>query len=261
MRIKNFRKVATEAVKEAGKMLMKNFNKVAILRYKDRQDILTDADLKAEKIIINKIKSNFPDHNIISEERGKEDLKSEYTWIIDPLDGTKHYVRKMPIFCVSIALQKNEEIIIGAIFVPAINSLFYAEKGSGAFLNDKKIFVSRTKNLADSFIYAELPNYKLSKKVFNKYHKQLEQLFKKTYRVRAWGSGPLGLCYVALGAFESYIALNDGAKFYDIAAGTLIVKEAGGKITDINGKKPAKGTNHLIASNGKIHNQLLKLLK
>ncbi|MCX6764518.1 MAG: inositol monophosphatase family protein [Candidatus Nealsonbacteria bacterium] len=260
MKINNFKKIAIEAAKEAGKMLMKNFNKATVIKYKDRQDVLTDADLRAEKIIINKIKSNFPDHNIISEEKGEENLKSEYTWIIDPLDGTKHYIRKIPIFCVSIALQKKEEIIVGVVFFPAMNNLFYAEKGKGAFLNDKKIHVSRIKNLANSFIYTELPNYKLSKKAFSRNHKKLEKLFKKTYRVRAWGSGPLGLCYVASGGFESYIALNDGAKLWDIAAGAIIVKEAGGKVTNINGNKFIKKTIHLIASNDKVHDKLLKLL-
>ncbi len=256
-----FKKIAVDAVREAGKTLMKKFNNVRVLKYKDRQDILTDADLRAERIIINKIKANFPDHNIISEEAGSMDLKSEYTWIIDPLDGTKHYIRKMPIFCVSIALQKNEEIIVGVIFVPATNSLFYAEKGKGAFLNGRKIHVSQVKNLADAFIYAELPNCKLSKKSFNKYHQRLGEFLKKTYRVRAWGSGPLGFCYVALGGFDSYVLLNDGTKLTDAAAGVLIVKEAGGRVTDINGNEFTRKTTNPVASNGKIHNQIIKILK
>ncbi len=257
----NFKKIAIQAAKEAGDRLMNNFHRVRVVKFKDRQDVCTNLDLEIEKLLIDKIRSNYPDHNIISEERGEENLGSEFTWILDPLDGSKHYLRKLPIFCVSIALQRKEEIILGVVFNPATNELFHAVRNQGAFLNNKKIHVSQKKDIVNSFIYAEIPNYTLSKRVFNKHHQQLGEIFRKSYRVRAYGSGPLGLCYVATGGFEAYVVLHSGIKFYDIAAGMFIVEEAGGKVTDIRGHEVTSKTIRVIASNGKIHNQLLKLVR
>lgn len=262
-----FKKVVIQIAKEAGDRLMNSFHRVKVVKFKDRQDVCTNLDLEIEKLLIDKIRSNYPGHNIISEERGEENLGSEFTWVLDPLDGSKHYLRKLPIFCVSIALLKKEKIIFGLVFSPATNSLFYAARNQGAFLNDNKIHVSQEKDIANSFIYAELPNYKSSERVFNKHHQQLRKIFRKSYRVRAYGSGPLGLCYVATGGFEAYVTLHgDAVKLYDIAAGILIVEEAGGRVTDIKGheltsKTIGSKTICIVASNGKIHNQLLKLIK
>lgn len=256
-----FSKVAIAAAKEAGDFLMKDFGKVKVLQYKDRQDILTNIDLKSEKAIIKKIKQNFPDHNIISEEKGYEDLKSEYTWVIDPIDGTKHYLRKMPIFCVSIALMKDKEVILGVVYAPSFNALFFAEKGKGAYLNNKKINVSQTKNLKDAFIFAELPNVRMLGANFKKDHEKLGKLFEQSYRVRAWGAGALGICYTALGSFDGYLVLHKGVKFWDVAGASIILTEAGGKITDEQGNKFTSKTVRPVASNNKIHNQMLKILK
>jgi myo-inositol-1(or 4)-monophosphatase len=127
-RKKSFLNVAIEAATEVGEILLKDFNKTKILKYKDRQDIVTNVDIKAETLIIKKIKENFPDHNIFSEEKGRENLNSKYTWVIDPLDGTKHYLRKTPIFCTSIALQKDGEVILGVVYAPMLKSFFMLKK-------------------------------------------------------------------------------------------------------------------------------------
>lgn len=258
---KSFLSVATEAATEVGEILLKDFDKTKILKYKDRQDIVTNIDIKAETLIISKIKENFPDHNIFSEEKGRENLNSKYTWVIDPLDGTKHYLRKMPIFCTSIALQKDGEVILGVVYAPMLKSFFYAEKGKGAYLNKKRIKVSETKSLKDAFIYMELPNYKLSEKEAKENNKKLAKFFEETYRIRVWGGGPLGMCYVACGSFDAYLLLGTDTNFWDIAAASIIVTEAGGKITDSNNKKFTEKTGKPVVSNGKIHNQILKILK
>jgi len=260
--LRQVKKVTLEAAREAGELLMKSLNRIKIVEVKEKQDICTNLDLESEKIIIDKIKANFPDHNISSEEAGKDNQNSEFTWDIDPIDGTKHYIRGLPIFAVSIALRKGKEIIFGSVFNPATNEMFYAAKNQGAFLNDKKIHVSNTAQLADSFISAELPYYKLSEEDFIKQTNNLNKFLKKSYRIRALGVGSLSLCYVATGASEGYIILGSKPpNLFDLAAGIIIVKEAGGKITDVNGKLFDGGNINIVASNGEIHEQLLKLLK
>jgi myo-inositol-1(or 4)-monophosphatase len=258
--------LATRLAKEAGKLLMSGLGRIRVVEFKDRQDVVTNLDLEVEELLINKIKSRYPDHNIFSEERKEEQIRSKFTWIIDPVDGTKHYIRGLPMFCVSIALQEENDIVFGLVFNPATHELFYATKGKGAFLNGNKISVSKTNNLGDSFIYAELPNYKLSKEEFDKYHEKLGDFFQESYRVRAWGSGALGLCYVAMGGFEGYVILGSATRIYDVAAGVVIVKEAGGRVTDSNGRlfygKPlSRESVNIIASNGQIHEQMLSLLR
>lgn len=259
--LEDVKNLAIEAAREAGELLINSFERIQVVEFKDRQDVCTNLDLEIEELLINKIQSKYPDHNIYSEERGEEDKKSKFTWIIDPIDGTKHYIRGLPMFCTSIALKKEEEIIFGLVFNPVTNEIFYALQNQGAFLNGNKTQVSQEKDIANSFIYAELPNYKLSEQEFNKYHKKLGTLFQHSYRVRAWGSGALGLCYVAMGGFEGYVILGNVTKIYDVAAGIIMIKEAGGKVTDLDGQLFAGKHINIVASNGKIHNQLLKLVK
>ncbi len=253
--------IVIEAAKEAGNLLINGLGRVKIVEFKDRQDVCTNLDLEVEKLLIDRIRQKYPDHNIISEELGEDKKNSEFTWIIDPIDGTKHYVRGLPGFCVSIALQKGNETVFGLVFNPTTNNLFYALKDKGAFLNGDRIHVSEKQDLADSFIYAELPTYKSSKKELEEQHKNLAAFFQKSYRVRAWGSGALGLCYVAMGGFEAFVVLGPLPKLCDVAAGIIIVKEAGGRITDLNGQLFSDKDTNIVASNGKIHEQILNLLK
>ncbi|MFH1643436.1 MAG: inositol monophosphatase [Patescibacteria group bacterium] len=265
--LKQVKEVALEAAKEAGVLLMKGFDRVKVVEFKDRQDICTNLDLESEKIIIDKIKDNFPDHNISSEEAGEDNNNSDFNWVIDPIDGTKHYLRGLPLFCISIALVKEKEIIFGLVFNPATNEMFYATKGQGAFLNDKKIYVSDKEELADSFVFAELPTYKLLDEELKENIDKLEKLFKKSYRVRAFGSGALSLCYLAMGAAEAYIVFGNRTKLCDLAAGIVIVQEAGGKIINlgegdlINQNSSATKEINIVASNNKVHEDILNLLK
>lgn len=260
--LRQVKEVALEAAREAGDLLMKSLDRIKIVEIKDKQDICTNLDLESEKIIIDRIKSSFPNHNISSEEAGRDDQNSEFTWDIDPIDGTKHYIKGLPIFAVSIALRKGQEIIFGVVFNPATNEMFYATKNQGAFLNDKKIHVSSTEKLADSFISAELPYYKLSEEDFIKQTNNLNKFLKQSYRVRTFGIGSLCLCYVAMGAFEGFIILGSKPPhLYDLAAGIIIAQEAGAKVTDLDNKLFDGGELNIVVSNGKIHNQILSLLK
>ncbi len=265
MNLQIVQNLAINSAKKSGKMLLDNLENIKIVKFKDRQDIATNFDYESERIIVNAIRKKFPGHNINTEESGIIKGKSDYTWVIDPLDGTKYYIRKVPLFCISIALQYKNETIFGLVYNPSTKEMFCAKKGDGAYLNDKKIKVSNQKNLEDAFIYVELPNPNISRNEFNKYSKFFTNLNWRSYRIRVFGSGPLGLCYVALGAFEAYVNLGNPTGMYDLAAGLIILKEAGGKIADLKGNliklKDHKKSLFILASNGKIHNKILKLLK
>ncbi|MBL7142247.1 MAG: inositol monophosphatase [Candidatus Pacebacteria bacterium] len=264
MNLKLVQRFTIDLAEKAGKILLDNLDKIEIVKFKDRQDIATNIDYKVENLIINKIKKNFPGHTINTEEKGIIRGKSDYTWIIDPLDGSKHYIRRLPLFNVSIALQHKNEIIFGLVYNPMTKEMFYAAKNKGAYLNGKRIKVSSKSNLKDSFIFAELPSCGMSRNKFNKNSKILTKLNLNSYRVRALGCGPLGLSYVASGAFEAYIALGIPPKIGDIAAGLLILKEAGGKYTDLKGNPlQLREANDclILASNIKAHKAILRLLK
>lgn len=264
MNLKSVQQFSIDLAKKAGKILIANLDKIEIVTFKDRQDIATNIDYKVENLIVRKIKNKFPRHNINTEEKGIIKGKSDYTWIIDPLDGSKHYIRGLPLFDVSIALQYKNEIILGIVYNPMTKEMFYAAKGRGAYLNGRRINVSSKSNLKDSFIFAELPSYKMQRDKFNRNSRILTKLNLNSYRVRALGCGPLGLSYVASGAFEAYITLGVPPKIGDIAAGLIILKEAGGKYTDFK-EKPVqlKETNDslILGSNKKVHKAILKLVK
>ncbi|MCK4355033.1 inositol monophosphatase [Candidatus Parcubacteria bacterium] len=259
---------AVNLAKRAGKMLLDNSEKIKIVKFKDRQDIATNLDYKIEEMIIKSIKEKFPEHNILSEEVGSinTNKKSDYLWIIDPIDGTKHYIRKIPLFSVSIALQYKNKIVLGVVYNPVTKEMFYAHDKGGAYLNNRRIRVSKQDNLKNSFIYVELPVFNLPTKEFDKFSKILTKLNLLCYRVRVFGSGSLGLCYTALGGFEAYVNLGDPTRIYDLAAGLIILEEAGGRATKLNGDSISieneKKTNLLIlASNKKTHSAILRLLK
>ncbi|OGZ18946.1 MAG: hypothetical protein A2Z68_01575 [Candidatus Nealsonbacteria bacterium RBG_13_38_11] len=264
MNLKLIQQFSIDLAKKAGKIIIDNLDKIEIVKFKDRQDIATNIDYKIEDLIIDKIKKSFPGHNINTEEKGIIKGNSDYTWIIDPLDGSKHYIRRIPLFDVSIALKHKNEIVFGLVYNPMTKEMFYAAKNKGAYLNGKKIKVSTKSNLKDSFIFAELPTFGMQRNQFNKNSKILTKLNLNSYRVRAFDTGPLGLCYVALGAFEAYVALGIPPKIGDIAAGLLILKEAGGKYTDLKGNQvQLKEENDclILGSNSKVHKAILRLLK
>ncbi len=250
----DFLETAIQAAREAGKILMKNYGKVPAgdIRKKETNDFISFVDEQSEKIILDIIFEKYPDHQILAEESGKKDNESEYTWIIDPLDGTTNYLHSIPVFAVSIALKKKTETIAGVVYNPLTNELFSAEKNNGAFLNDNPITVSKNATLKESFIATGFP-FKPKHKL-PEYLKAFENIFEECVGARRLGAAAIDLVYVACGRFDGFWEI--GLKPWDMAAGEIIVKEAGGKITDFWGQNYYISNSYVIASNSLIHQQL-----
>lgn len=250
--------LAKKAASEAGNKLLSLQGKKHRFKEKKRLgDFATEADLAAEEIILKRLKREFPKHNFISEEMGEIDKGSEYTWIIDPLDGTIAFTAGLDNFGTSIGLLKANTPFLGVTNFPALKQFYWAEKGKGAFLNDKKTSVSKSDRLIDSIVGLDFA-YAGGRK------KELERLaFPIVDKVRyppMFACAALGASYVARGVFDGYI---HGAHPWDFAAGTVIVEEAGGKVTDYKGKSIdwSKDWINLFASNGLLHDKILSLIK
>ena len=238
--------------------LRRYFNGSFTISSKDSiNDLVTEADHASEKAIIKIIQDKHPDHFILSEETGSVHSNSNIKWIIDPIDGTINFANGIPICCVSIGVEQDGEMIMGAVFNPFMNELFFAEKGKGATLNEQPIKVSDKDNLLTSCLvtgfpyqYLDTPNGPLE--IF-------EKLIRKSIPVRRLGSAALDLCWTAAGRFDGFY--EHKLQAWDSAAGYLIVQEAGGIVTDLKGDKFNPYQPGIIASNGKIHDQLLALMK
>lgn len=241
---------------EAGNILRGSIGKVGY-RYKGFKNLLTETDLKSENLVRGKILKNFPDHGILSEETAPKISSSPYLWVIDPLDGTTNFAHSFPVACVSIALLKNEDPVLGGIYDPFRDELFMAEKGRGAFLNGKRIKVSSVKRLEESLVMTGFP----LEPHFEGYLRLYRKFLRICHDLRRSGSAALDLAWTACGRLEGYweFKLNP----WDVAAGKLILEEAGGKMTDFRGR-PWKGVSNFgretTASNGKIHRQMLKII-
>ena len=253
------KRTAIKAAKEAGKIILSYYSKnVNAISKGSTYNLVTKADIASEDKIISIIKSKFPGHSILTEESGEEMHKSDYCWVIDPLDGTNNFYHKFPMFCVSIALYKKGKPLIGVVFDPLKKELFYAEKNKGAFLNNKKIRVSNTTTLSKSLL--ALGFYYERGSLMRKTLDQMKRFFyEDVHGIRRAGSAALDICYTACGRFDGYweLYLNP----WDYAAGSLIVMEAGGRITDTQGQKYSLMMKNIVASNGKIHKDMIRVLK
>jgi myo-inositol-1(or 4)-monophosphatase len=246
------------AVQAGGAELKRFFNSDFKISHKEGvNNLVTEADHASEAAILAIIKKNFPDHQVLAEETGEHIQNSNYKWIIDPNDGTVNFAHGIPLCCVSISIEKDEEIVMAAVYAPVLNELYFAEKGKGAWLNDKKISVSNETDVRKSclvtgfpYTYINMPNGPLE--VFSR-------LIKKGIPVRRLGSACIDLCWVACGRFDGFY--EHKLETWDSAAGYLIVEEAGGKVTDHEGKKFSPYQHRIIATNGKIHNDLLGVVK
>lgn len=243
--------IAKKAATKAGKILMNHFGNVSVT-YKDNHydavSILTKADTESEKKIIEIISKKFPNHNIHAEESGDKHNNSEYTWVIDPLDGTSNFSRNIPLFGISIGLLKNNEAILGVLYFPAINLMVYAEKGMGAFANGKKINVSD--RVIEKSLYYAGGRFKGTSQIEN-------SVVDKVGLVKIIDASSYELAQIAMGDAELYILTNI---LHDVAAGVIIVSEAGGKITDYLGIDWTPTSKGIVISNGKIHNEVIMLL-
>lgn len=255
--MRKFRKVATEAALKAGELLVKNLHKVKRVDHKGVVNLVTDIDHKSERLIHRIIRSHFPNHSFFAEEEVREKTSSDYLWTIDPLDGTTNYAHGFPIFCVTISLLKKGEVIMGLTYNPMLGEMFYVERGAGAFLNRRRIQISGTEDLNDSLLATGFP-YDLRDSEDNNLD-NFSSFVMKAQAVRRAGSAALDLAYTACGRFDGFWEFKLGA--WDIAAGCLLVEEAGGRVTNFKGGKVALFTGEVLASNGKIHDQMLKVLR
>jgi myo-inositol-1(or 4)-monophosphatase len=237
--------------REAGALLMSYFGKISI-EYKGDADLVTEADRAAERLITERIVAHWPDHDLMGEEGARRDHGSEYKWYIDPLDGTTNFAHGFPVFCVSLGLTHKGERIAGVIFDPTRNELFAAERASGAFLNSNAIHVSKTKKLAESLVATGFPSHKRHKNPnIHFYH----QITLRSHGVRRAGSAALDLCSVASGRVDGFWEFNLNP--WDTAAGVLLVEEAGGVVTDMQGGAFDIASREVLASNKLIHQELL----
>lgn len=254
-----FLKIAIASTIKSGEILLYYLGKIdkKHIRLKKTSDFVTYVDKKSEKLIVNLIKKKFPDHHFLSEESIHDEDTSGYRWIIDPLDGTTNYIHQYMVFSISIALQKDGELIIGVIYDPIKKELFTAQRGGGSFLNNKPIHVSKTSKLKDSLIITGFPFR--NKKVIDKYLKLFKKIFLKVSDIRRDGSAALDLAFVACGRCDGFFEL--GLSPWDIAAGSLIIQEAGGIVTDFSGENKFLKTGNIVAGNRKIHKEILKEFK
>ena len=250
-----YKEVAIEAAKEAGEMLLELSKNKIKYSMKNSYDILAEGDLQSEKIIISKIKSAFPDHNILSEEAGEDDATSEYLWIIDPIDGTINFSRHIEEYCISIALSKNDELILGILYQPEYDNLYVAEKGKGAYLNGQKISVSDETEIINSLCYPGNSTIVEARvETFNIVNKFVD----KVRHFRIFGSAALGMAKLAKGQIDFIFNLR--FHYWDYAAGILILEEAGGKVTDLEGQPINRHSPNIVASNGHLHEKILKII-
>jgi myo-inositol-1(or 4)-monophosphatase len=245
------------AALKAGETLNSLFGKVRHIEKKGRIDLVTEADLHSEKIILDIISGHFPNDSIITEESGGYNHLPERRWIVDPLDGTVNFAHGFPFFAVSIGLEINSEIVLGVVFNPSDKEHFEAVKGSGAFLNERPIKVSRVTEMEEALLGTGFPYdiHERSERVVSLFNRMLFL----SQGVRRPGSAALDLCYVASGRFDGF--WEEGLHPWDTAAGMIIVEEAGGLITTYDGGKYTPFEKTIVAANPSIHQTLVRAIK
>jgi myo-inositol-1(or 4)-monophosphatase len=246
-----------EATRAGAAEITRFFNKDFTVSNKEGvNNLVTEADHAAEKAIMAVIKNHFPEHQILAEETGEIIQDSNYKWIIDPIDGTVNFAHGIPLNCVSIGIEKDNNIVLAAVYNPHMNEFFFAEKGQGAFLNDKPIRVSAQTAIINAclvtgfpYTYINMPNGPLE--IFDRF-------IRKGVPVRRLGSAAIDLCWVAAGRFDGFY--EHKLEPWDSAAGYLIVEEAGGKVTDFDGNLFSVYQHRILATNGKIHEEMLRVI-
>jgi myo-inositol-1(or 4)-monophosphatase len=247
-----FLEVAIDAAREAGSLLFAEFDRPKHITYKGEVDIVTESDRRSEEIVVGRLRRYFPQHEIVAEEgSGGASGNARFRWHVDPLDGTTNFAHGYPCFCVSIGLLEDGDPVVGVVFNPVSGEMFSAARGEGAYLDHKRIHVSQIDTLATSLLVTGFPP--------DQRHQQTNIAYYAGYTLRSHGvrrdgSAALDLCSVASGRFEAFWEF--GLKSWDTAAGTLLVKEAGGMVTDFSGKPFRPGDRELLASNGRVHSEM-----
>lgn len=245
--------VATQAAKEAGNILLAHFRSAQKIERKGQGNLVTEADILSEKLILKFLKDEYPSYDILSEESNSSTLVSGYAWIVDPLDGTNNYAFGIPFFCINIALVKDADILLGVTYDPLRDELFRAEKGCGAYLNDLAIQVSKVDSLRNALAGFDLGyDSERGSEILD----IASKLWGQVHCLRMIGSASLGLAYVACGWFNLYF--HRWLYPWDIAAGLLLIREAGGTVVDWQGKPATFQAKEVIASNSKICHEFME---
>jgi myo-inositol-1(or 4)-monophosphatase len=250
----SYLETSVEIAREAGALLSKYFERRVTFELKGEHDLITEADRASEQLVIERLSAHFPSHSIVAEEGGGHTRSSEYCWYVDPLDGTTNFAHGFPMYNITMALEQSGELIAGVIFDPEHNEMFTAERGSGAYLNNRRVRVSKVNRLENTLVATGFPSRKRHENVNIHFYYQLAML---THGVRRAGSAALDLAYVASGRLDGFWEF--GLNPWDMAAGILLITEAGGKCSDMqDGLVHLRGP-HLLADNGLVHQQILDL--
>ena len=248
---------AIQTARDAGRLLAERFGRALQISNKSELDLVTESDLASERLIIDRIKSHYPRHAILAEESGASEpadreKESDWRWIIDPLDGTTNYAHGYPCYCVSIGLEGNGHMEIGVVYNPMLDEMFSAERGRGASLNGRRIRVSPTPTLKSALLCTGFP-YDVRER--NEFARHFANFIMNAQGVRRDGAAALDLAYVAAGRFDGF--WEEGLKPWDVAAGILLVEEAGGQVTGFQGQPFRVNDRDVTASNGRIHAEML----
>src|SRR5689334_17413111 len=246
---------AVEIAREAGSLLANYYERRVAFELKGEFDLVTEADRASEKLVVERLRSYFPSHTIVAEEGGGHESSSEYRWFVDPLDGTTNFAHSFPMFNVTLGLERAGELVAGVISDPIRQEMFTAERGGGAYLNNRRIRASHVRQLGDSLASTGFPSRKRHHNVNIHFYYQLAMA---SHGVRRTGSAAIDLAYVAAGRLDFFWEF--GLKPWDMAAGTLLVREAGGRISDMCGASHSvTGSDHLLADNGFLHEQVIEI--
>ena len=248
--------VAVEAALAAGRIQKERIDRIGEIQYKGEIDLVTEVDLLCEKEILGRIRKQFPDHAVLAEESGKTEGSADHQWVVDPLDGTVNYAHGYPCYSVSIGYRQADDVVVGVVYNPSLDELFVAEKGKGATLNSKPIHVSAITDLKKSLLVTGFAYEAHNVNDNNLDH--FTNFIKGGHAVRRAGSAALDLCYTAMGRFEAFWELHLNP--WDVAAGLLIVREAGGKVTRFDGSPSNIHDREILATNGQVHPAMMAML-
>lgn len=253
--------VMTRAAQRAGRALVRDFGEVEQLQVscKGPCDFVSTADKRAERIVIEELTKARPEASILAEESGsREGEDPSKRFLVDPLDGTTNFLHGLPHWAVSIGYEENGRLTAGVVFDPVKDELFWAEKGKGAYLNDRRIRISSRRHLADAILGTGIPHRGRETAQHTLFSKRLAAAMAQTAGVRRWGTASLDLCYVAAGRFDGF--WDQGLSPWDMAAGVVIVKEAGGFVTDVRNRAHALTSTDLVVANSSLHRSVVKML-
>lgn len=250
----SYLETAAEIAREAGALINQYLERRIGFELKGEFDLVTEADRSSERLIVERLLAHYPTHAIVAEEGGGQEGSSEYRWYVDPLDGTTNFAHGFPMFNVTLALEHKGELIAGVVYDPVHDEMFAAERGAGAYLNDRRIHVSKTSSIESSLVATGFPSRKRHLSVNVHFYYQLAML---SHGVRRAGAAALDLAYVACGRLDAFWEF--GLKPWDMAAGVLLIREAGGTCSDMHGEAMSLKGAHVLADNGVLHAEILGL--